>query len=308
MKITRGKLATPISACIYGTEGIGKTTLASKFPRPIILDTEDGSNQLDVDRSKCANWPTLMSSLRELVVEPQGFKTVVVDSIDWAAFSCDRHVCKMHGKKSLEDWPYGKGYKIYADQFSEIIDVAEELVASGMNVVFVGHAKTTRVSPPDQTESYDRYELDLDKRLAPCVKEWADLLLFCNYRTKVIEGSDGRMKAIGGTERVMFAQRSAAYDAKNRFGLPAEMPMGIEPLAGIFQAAATVPAETPSETPLIEKIRATIAKAKSVEQLGKIGDRIDECASDGQLDADEVASLTGEINRRHQVIEPKVPA
>lgn len=318
MKITRGQLQTPVRACIYGTEGIGKTTLASQFPEPLILDTEDGSNRLDVTRSKCPNWPTLMAALRELVVEPQGFKTIIIDTIDWAAFWCDRHVCKMHGKKSLEDWAYGKGYKIWADQFGEIIDVAEQLVSAGLNVVFVAHAKTTRVSPPDQTESYDRYELDLHKLLAPCVKEWADLLVFCNYRTKVVEGNDGRMKAIGGTDRVMFAQRSAAYDAKNRFGLPPEMPMEIGQLAKIFpvrRSAGSSPAgqaSSPASSDASQaagsrtgEIVAKIRAAKTVAQLGRMGDRIDELASQGDLDLEQVAELMGVINARHQEIQPQ---
>ena len=103
----------------------------------------------------------------------------------------------------------------------------------------------------------------------------------------------------------MYAERSAAWDAKNRFNLPPEMPMEIGQLAGIF------PTSTPkakAAEPLLEKVRATIGNAKTVETLGRIGDRIDELASNGDLDHEQVAELMGEINRRHQAIEPEVPA
>lgn len=304
MKITRGKTQTPVRACIYGTEGIGKSTLASQFPSPIILDTEDGSHHLDVARVVCHDWLTLTDAIHELTRDAQGFQTVVIDSADWMERILIDHLLKRAGKKSIEDFGFGKGYTMVSEEVARVLALADGLVSRGLNVVFVGHSKVVRTSPPDQDEGYDRYELKLTKQSAPLVREWCDLLLFCNYRLKLVEGQDGRTRAKGGKERVMFAERSAAWDAKNRFGLPAEMPMGIEPLAAIFPAAAPAAAEST----LLDKIRATIAKAKSVEQLGKIGDRIDECASDGQLDTEQVAELMGEINRRHQAIEPEVAA
>lgn len=79
----------------------------------------------------------------------------------------------------------------------------------------------------------------------------------------------------------------------------------------IGQLSAIFPTATPKakgDKSLLEKVRATIANAKTVEQLGRIGDRIDELASGGDLDHEQVAELMGEINRRHQAIEPEVPA
>ena len=40
MEITSGKIDTAIKTVIYGPEGIGKSTLAAQFPRPVFIDTQ----------------------------------------------------------------------------------------------------------------------------------------------------------------------------------------------------------------------------------------------------------------------------
>jgi hypothetical protein len=312
LKITRGIETTPAKVVLYGVEGIGKTTLASQFPGALILDTENGSRRLDVARFRCGTWSDLMVALREMVVEPAGFSTVVIDSADWAESMCRDFLCEKHGKKSIEDWPYGKGFTLLAETYGKMLEVCDTLIEVGLHVVIVAHSKVVRTSPPDQTEGFDRYELDLHKHLAPAVKEWADAVLFLNYRTKLVQGSDGRHKGLGGKQRLMFAERSAAWDAKNRFGLPEEMPLDIEQLAPIFANVATT---GPSPTrggdaagDLLDTIRAEIAKAKTVARLGKITDRLDQLLSEDQITSEDWSSLTDLVNDRHAEIEPATAA
>jgi hypothetical protein len=309
LKISRGIETTPAKVVLYGVEGIGKTTLASQFPGALILDTENGSRRLNVARVRCSSWPDLMVALREMVVDPAGFQTVVVDSADWAESLCRQWLCEKHGKKSIEDWPYGKGFTVLAETFDKLLKVCDQIVEAGLHVVIVAHSKVVRTSPPDQTEGFDRYELDLHKHLAPSIKEWADCVLFLNYRTKLVQGSDGRHKGLGGKQRLMFAERTAAWDAKNRYGLPEEMPMGIEALAPIFATAAeSGPPSSRSEGVAgvsLDTIRATIAKAGTVAKLGKITDRIDQLLSEDQITGDDWSSLTDLVNARHAEIEPE---
>lgn len=313
LKISRGKLPTAISAVIYGTEGIGKTTLASRFPAPLFLDTEGGTDRMDVDRARIRTWLELEGAFHELVREHGNYETVVVDSADWAEAMAKDHVCRSNNKPSIESFGYGKGQVMVGEAVKRLLGLADQLVERGVNVVFVAHAKVVRVSPPDQTDGFDRYELKMDKNTSPIFKEWADLVLFCNYKTHIVEGQDGRMKAKGGGGRVMYAVRSPAYDAKNRFGLPGELPMTIEALAPVF--AGTAPrveddpepeaaAEPGAEEPLAESIARHIREATSVRALGRMGDRIDQLVSEGQLTADEWSRLTDAIQDRHDQIEP----
>lgn len=293
LKIERGVKSAPVRCVIYGTEGIGKSTLAAQFPSPIVLDTEDGTGRIDCARVVCHDSLTLESALLDLIGDAQGFKTVVIDSADWAERQILEHLLKKAGKRSIEDFGFGKGYTMLAEACSRILGLADQLIAKGVNVVFVAHATIKRTSPPDETDGYDRYELKLTRQTGPLFKEWADLLLFCNYKTKLVEGSDGRKKATGGKVRLMYAERSAAWDAKNRYGLPAEMPMAIAELAPALQ----------SQT-LAATIAGHIAAATTVAQLGKFGDRIDALVYEEKLTADEWSRLTDAIAARHQEIEP----
>jgi hypothetical protein len=292
LKIERGVQDSPVACVIHGVEGIGKTTLASQFPSPVILDTEEGSKRIDCARVRIKDWLALMSAMLDLAGDPQGFKTVVIDSIDWAEQLLRLHLEKKLGKP-VDELPYGRGFGVLSEAFQQLINAADQLIDKGLHVVFVGHSEVKRCSPPDMDEGYDRYEIKLSKKVAPIVKEWADLILFTNYKTRVVEGSDGRKKATGGKTRIMYAERSAAWDAKNRFGLPAEMPMAIAELAPALK----------SQT-LAETIAAHVAAATTVAQLGKFGDRIDALVSEDKLTAEEWSRLTDAIAARHEELEP----
>jgi len=311
LNITRGRRQAAVRGTLYGIEGIGKTTLATQFPSPLVLDTEDGTNHLDVARASIHDWKTLTLALTELAVNAQGYQTIIIDSADWAERLLIEWLLKTSGKKSIEEFGFGKGYTMLAEHWTRFLASADVLIGQGVNVVFVAHSSVKRTSPPDQTDGYDRYELKLTKQVSPLLREWCDLLLFCNYRTKLVEGGDGRLKAQGGKERLMHAEHSAAWDAKNRFGLPAEMPMHIDHLKTIFAGqapAAVLLPQSPAaglEEPLAIRIATHISQAGNVRTLGKISDRIDVLTSEGQLSAEEADDLHDAVSRRHDVIEPK---
>jgi hypothetical protein len=297
LKIERGRRHSPVRAVVYGTEGIGKSTLAAAFPSPVILDTEEGTHHLDVARVSIGSWDELRAAVAELGSKPSEFKTVVIDSADWAERLLTDHVCEEHRKKSIEDFGFGKGFTHVAEGFGRLLTQCDGLIAMGMHVVFVAHVKVVRTSPPDMTDGYDRWELKLSKQVAPLLKEWCDALLFCNYETRTTTGTDGRVKAIGGKKRVIHTERSAAFDAKNRYGLEPILPMTIESLAPIFAE----PAKRPGW-------RDRVAAATTVEELGRIGDDADQAVSDGKLTPELRERLDAAINERHAAIETEVTA
>ena len=44
LNIISGKLNRAQKVVIYGSEGIGKSTLAAQFPSPLFIDTEGGAD------------------------------------------------------------------------------------------------------------------------------------------------------------------------------------------------------------------------------------------------------------------------
>jgi hypothetical protein len=174
----------------------------------------------------------LESAIREC--QSTDYQSVIIDSADWAERLVLEGMLAQDKKKSVEDYGYGKGFVMLAEKFARLLTIADQIVASGKNVVFIAHSKVQRVEPPDMLSAYDRYELKLTKQSAPLLKEWADELWFFKFKTKTVESESGRSKGVGGKERIILTTHSAAYDAKTRSGLAEELPMAWDSVAHLF--------------------------------------------------------------------------
>ena len=247
MQITRGKIEGPQKILIYGPEGIGKTTLASRFPNPVFIDTEGSTKHLDVARTPApSSWTMLLQQVQWFLQNPYECDTVVIDTADWAEKLCIAHLCARDKKDGLEGWGYGKGYTYLEEEFGRLLNKLSELIDAGINVVLTAHAWMRKFEQPDEMGAYDRWELKLQKKTAPLVKEWADLVLFCNYKTHVInvdgQGAQKGKNKVQGGKRVMYTTHHPCWDAKNRHNLPEEMPLEY---AGITHCIPTRTKPTP---------------------------------------------------------------
>ncbi len=240
LAISRGRITRPQKAVIYGPEGVGKSTLASLTPSPVFLDTEGGTHHLDVIRLDAAStWDEITATVTQLAKTRHPFRTLVIDTADWLEKRLSEHLCRKANKDSIEDFGYGKGWVLLTEEFARFLNSLDALLARGMNVVFLAHSTVKKFEAPDQAGSYDRFELKLSKSVAPLLKEWADLVLFANYVTRIAEKDSGKTRGVGGKERVLYATHTAAYDAKNRHQLPDKLPFSMEALAPVFGAQAT---------------------------------------------------------------------
>lgn len=240
-EINTGVVKTPLKVIIYGTEGVGKTTLASKFPKPLFIDAENGSGALDVARYPYpTSWQMLMSEVQEFLNNPQGYKTLVIDSIDWAEAKAIEMICAGMKVNGIEDIGWSKGYTYLNEEMGRLLNLLTEVINRGVNVVLIAHMVIRTITKPEETGSYDRYELKLKQAKngnnCQLIKEWADLILFCNYREFLVaDKTTGKKKATGGKERIMYTEHAATWDAKNRFGLPEVLPLDFEPIAHLFK-------------------------------------------------------------------------
>ena len=247
LKIKTGKIKRPVRMCIYGAEGIGKTTLASKAPDPLFIDLEKGSDLLDVKRvSDIDSWEQLMAVLREIKADPSVCKTLIIDTADRADAMCSEYVCAKHNVSGIESFGYGKGYTYLAETFTQLLKALDDLVDTcGINIIITAHGKLRKQELPEESGAFDRWEMKLSKQVAPLVKEWCDTLLFCNYKTMVVETDSKTKKARGGT-RVMYTSHNPCWDAKNRSGLPEVLPLDFGKIAHLFADTSDV---NSSETP-----------------------------------------------------------
>ena len=258
MRIIRGKLSGARKVCVYGPEGIGKSTFASHFPDPVFIDTEGSTKDMDVARMEApSSWQMLMEQVKYVKAHPETCRTLVIDTADWAEMLCTEAVCARSQKAGIEDFGYGKGYVYLTEEFGRLLNLLQELVDIGIHVVINAHAKMRKFEQPDEMGAYDRWELKLQKQTAPLLKEWADMVLFANYKTIVVNvdgqgAQKGKNKAQGG-KRVMYTSHHPCWDAKNRYGLPEELPFDYREIASIIEPAAGQ--KTPEQTlpPVAEK-------------------------------------------------------
>lgn len=260
---------------IYGPEGIGKTLLAAHFPDPLFIDTEGGTLQYDNIRRlpEPNSWSMLIDEI-DFVAKIKPCKTLVIDTVDWAERLMNDWILKKNKWSSIETPGYGKGYIVTAETFQAFVDsITEKLINQGISVVLNCHSATRKFDLPEDSQQFDRYELKLGhksgSRLAAIAKEWADTVLFCNWKTNVVSKDDGfgnkTGKGSGGKKRTIYTSHSAVYDAKNRFGFPDELPMEWKPpLSSAFERTNAKP-DSVKPKPKQEKKKAAEPKPEDPE-------------------------------------------
>lgn len=238
---------------LYGVEGIGKSTWASKLPNPLFIDVEGSTRRMTVNRQTPASFGAIMQIISVLQTSnAQGYQTLVIDTIDWAERMCESELCDEHSVKGIEDFGYGKGYKFLEEKFAKFLDALTSLSErTGIHVVLLAHAWQRKMELPEEFGAFDHWEMKLSKKVFPLVKEWAEAVLFANYKTFIITDDKTKTKKAQGNEAVLYTKRHACWDAKNRFGLPDEVSLfnGFEHFRNVFTVASQPVTPAPAAPP-----------------------------------------------------------
>ena len=215
----------PPVGIIYGTRGVGKTTLAAGAPSPVLMAIENGVGLLDVPNwADVTCFSDVMEAIASLYSEDHDRKTLVVDSLDWLEPLVWQEACARNGWQSIDTPGYGKGYVAATNIWREYLDGIRALNNErGMTIIQVAHEHIKRFDSPE-TDPYDRYQIKLHDRASALVQEDADFVAFMTYRVSTKEtkvGFDQKVtRALGGGNRVIYTEERPAYLAKNRLGLP----------------------------------------------------------------------------------------
>jgi hypothetical protein len=281
--ISRGKRPRHIFALIYGTDGVGKSSWASHAPRPIFIGAEKGTEQLDVARfPQTESITELLAQVRALQTEKHEFDSVVLDSLDWVEPLIWKAVCDEAKVETIEQafGGYGKGYARALDLWRTLLRELSVL-NDKMHVLLIGHAQIKSFQDPELPSAYDRYQLKINDKAAALVREAADAVLFARFETELVK-TNGKTRAYGEGNRIMYTESRPGWDAKNRFNLPFCMALDWKTFGEAIRAfyglsgkgnneakAKAAPEEKPalngSGSPLLAKVRIRLEESKISE-------------------------------------------
>jgi hypothetical protein len=221
--------AKPDRILLVGTEGVGKTTFAAEAPAPIFICAEDG---LPKTLGEMPHFPEpqtfadVLEAIRTLSRDEHEYRTLAIDTLDWLEPLIWKDLCARNSWSDIEAPGYGKGYVAATEEWRKLLAALDGLrQKKGMEVILIAHAAIRTFQNPAGND-YSRYEVKLNKQAAALVKEWADVNLFAIHEefAQVKNGKETR-KGVSTGRRVIHTERSAAWDAKNRYALPTTLPL-----------------------------------------------------------------------------------
>lgn len=274
-QVTRGKIKKPEFVLIHGPDGVGKNTFVAGAPKTVMIEVEDGSAHLDVERlPRPKTFAEMMALIEALKKEPHGWESLGLDSLDWFEPLVWQQVCDEAKVKQIEDLGYGKGYVNALKLWGQMIDSLKELRRERkMNILVIAHSHVKPYNDPLTNSTYDRYVLKLNDKAAALWREAVDTVLFANFEVGTSDDKKGKTRAYGDGTRWLYTERRPSFDAKNRQGLPFQLALEWDAYKSASDAGG---AEDPAK--LKASIEALIpqipqeVQSKVTEALTKAGD------------------------------------
>lgn len=242
---------------MHAVEGFGKTTLAAMMPKPIFLMSKGETGLLTLMGSgllpdtphfeETQSWSVFIEQLKALRDQEHGYKTLVLDALNGFERLNHEHVCNLEyggnwGETGFTS--YMRGYEVSLAPWREMLNLLDEIRTQKKMIIFaLCHTKVKPFKNPEGAD-YDRYTIDMHEKTWGITHKWADAVLFGNFETVVRDENAKKSKAsMAAQARILYTERRAAWDAKNRNGLPPEIELGNTPETAFQSFKAAIAAK-----------------------------------------------------------------
>ena len=201
------------SVFFYGEPKSGKTTIATKFPRHLLLAFEKGYNAIPGAMAQPINtWAEFRKVLKQLK-DPkvkETFETIIIDTADIAYDLCEKYICSNakrpdggYGVDSVADVPFGKGYTLVAAEYDECL---RSIVQMDYGLVLISHSVDKTFKDERGTE-YNQIVPTLGNKPRNIVSRMCDIIGY----SRGIQNEDGT------TSTKLFMRGTPRYMAGSRF-------------------------------------------------------------------------------------------
>lgn len=230
----------PPAIVVPAVEGWGKTSMAAHSPDPVILMARGEAGYITLYNAgrvprvpyvECNTFDETLAAIDGLIADPQGRKTLCLDALGGFERLCHEKVCAREfggqwGEKGFNS--FQRGYDTSISDWLMLLARLDKLRATTkMTVLILSHVKVETFKNPAGPD-FDRYAADVHRKTWAVTSKWSDAVLFGNFLT-VVKESKGKAKGIGGNDRIIYTERCDAWDAKNRYGAPAEIDIPNDP-------------------------------------------------------------------------------
>lgn len=201
------------SVFFYGEPKSGKTTIATKFPRHMLLAFEKGYNAIPGAMAQPVNsWSEFRKVLKQLK-DPkvkERFETIIIDTADIAYDYCEKYICQNakrpdggFGVDTIGDIAFGKGYTLVAKEFDECL---RSIVQMDYGLVLISHA-VDKTFKDEQGLEYNQIVPTLGNKPRNIVSRMCDIIGY----SRAVQDAEGK------TSTKLFMRGTSRYVAGSRF-------------------------------------------------------------------------------------------
>lgn len=184
----------------------GKTTIASKFPKALLLAFETGYLAIPGIMAQPINkWSEFKQVLKQLKDDKahEQFDNIIIDTADICYDLCEKYICNQEGVDNISQIPYGQGWNKVSKEFDEALRSIPQM---GYGLVMISHSQD-KTFKDENGEEYNQIVPTLANRPRLIVDRMSDII---GYAHPVQEED-------GSTHTVLYMRGTPRFVAGSRF-------------------------------------------------------------------------------------------
>ncbi len=248
---------------IYGKPKSGKTTLASRFPKNLLVAFEKGYNAIDGIKAVDINkWTDFKMVLRQLE-KPEAremYDTITIDTTTIAYEMCEQFICAQNGVQSVAEIPWGGGYSATKKEFERCL---RKITMLGYGLVLISHSEMRKEKNGDDNE-IEILAPSMPKRCYEVVNQIVDIIGYIS--TEWDED--------GNSQRWLYTRQTPTVMAGSRFPyLSPKIKLGYDELVAAINDAIDKQRELDGAT-VVDKIEAKVEEQLDFNQIREEASKI----------------------------------